>query len=310
MPLYKSAQLIDNENYADDIQYSDDLSYADDVEFADDDQVVIYDELPSKEDVIEMHEPEAVSEEVHSFKLPHLPGCDKEDIEVSEDEPMSAANDNKEVPAKELEVKDPWDWHSHGLDNFIGWVKGMFNNIPRHSGETVGIERVIAYLKRMNNELSKAVSNDYDGKIDVASVEAARKEIYSAIDRLEEARDKQDQSRTSAKKKKTANSENNEIVKEAKQTAVGGIIITVPLLISRIAKVCINGMVSGGHDIEELYDRQVKEYDLTKREQSELMELLDNMGFAMPRRDRGYPREHKMDYRSSDNMDFGANYSA
>uniref|UniRef100_UPI0020289F2C hypothetical protein n=1 Tax=Caballeronia sp. INML3B TaxID=2921749 RepID=UPI0020289F2C len=64
------------------------------------------------------------------------------------------------------------------------------------------------------------------------------------------------------KRKKTAS-----LVKEGQKIAgVQGIVVTVPLLISRIARVCINGMVSGGHDIEDLFHRQAEKYDLTVRE--------------------------------------------
>ena len=85
--------------------------------------------------------------------------------------------------------------------------------------------------------------------------------------------------------------------------------ITVPLLISRIARVCINGMVSGGHDINDLFHRQVKKYKLTDREQAETMQVLADLGYTM-REDRGYMFDDDVDTSSSDNFDYSANYSA
>ena len=82
---------------------------------------------------------------------------------------------------------------------------------------------------------------------------------------------------------------------------------TVPLLISRIARVCINGMVSAGHDIEDLFRKQVELYNLDKREQAEVMQLLADMGYAL-RQDRGYLTGEGVNQERSDNADWAANY--
>jgi hypothetical protein len=301
MPLYKSAQLMD---------VNDDFE-----SFGDEDEVVLYDEKPSKDDVIEMHSPSEEGNLEISFKLPPLPGSDADiPIEVSTDDDMEVENKGKGKdkndlkPGEELEVKDPGDYRSYQPKDLTQWAQYMFSRIPRHTGrETTGIERVISYLDRFDGDLSRAIKSDYKGEADIGKLEEARREIYNGKERLQDALDKL--SDTYSKKKK-GDLTFGEIVKEAKQTQIGGIVITVPILISRIASVLINGMVSGGHDIEKMFDKQVKEWDLTKREQAELMELLDQMGYAQPRRDRGYGRDHKMDYTSSDNFDFGANYSS
>lgn len=100
------------------------------------------------------------------------------------------------------------------------------------------------------------------------------------------------------------------IVKEAQKiTGVKGVYVTVPLLISRVARVCINGTVSAGHDIEDLYNRQVKKYNLNDREQAEVRQLLWDMGYPM-REDRGFFPEDDLEVWDSDNMDWAANYRA
>ena len=78
-------------------------------------------------------------------------------------------------------------------------------------------------------------------------------------------------------------------------------------MISGIARVCINGMVSAGHDIETTYKDQVKKYILDDREQAEVRWLLLDMGFTM-RGDRGFMPDEDVDPRSSDNYDWSANY--
>jgi len=62
---------------------------------------------------------------------------------------------------------------------------------------------------------------------------------------------------------------------------------TVPLLISRMARVCINEAMSG-NDIEEIFKRQIAEYDLDSKEQTELSQLLDDMGWKITKESDGW----------------------
>lgn len=292
MPLYKSSQLM---NAEDDFQ-----------SFGDEDEVVLYDEEPSKEDVIEMHQPEEGVE--ISFKLPPLPGSDADiPIEVSTDDEIEAEHKGKDkndlAEGTELEVKDPSDYRSYKPSDLAQWAHYMFSRIPRHSGrESTGIERCISYLKKFDGDLSRAIASDYKGEADIGQLETARRELYDGIDRLEEALEKMKSSR---KKKAVIDPE---MIKEGqKATHVGGIIVTVPIFISRLARICINGQVSAGHDIEDLFGRLVKKHSLGEQQQAELMQLLSDMGYPL-RRDRGFNTNELIDETSSDNYDWAANY--
>jgi hypothetical protein len=66
-------------------------------------------------------------------------------------------------------------------------------------------------------------------------------------------------------------------------------------------------MVSAGKDIEDVFDNLAKKYELTPREEMETMQLLADMGYPM-RRPRGYHRDEEIDYTSTDNFDWQANY--
>ena len=295
MPLYKSSQLM---NADDDFQ-----------SFGDEDEVVLYDEKPSKDDVIEMHQPDEGLE--ISFKLPPLPGSDAEvPLEVSTDDEVEVDNKNKDendlAEGKDLEVKDPSDFRSYKPADLSQWAHYMFSRIPRHSGkETTGIERCISYLKKFDGDLSRAISSDYKGEADIGKLEEARKELYSGIDRLEDALDKLKSSSYGKKKKADTNPD---LIKEGqKSTHVGGIIVTVPLLISSIARTCINSTVSAGKDIEKLAEDLIAKYNLSDREQMELVQLLSDMGYPV-RRPRGYKLNEKIDPTSVDNFDWMANY--
>jgi hypothetical protein len=226
-------------------------------------------------------------------------------LEVSEsdsnEEDKLDVNDN--IKSKK---DDRWDWESKGPVGFVAWVYDRFASVPKHSGyDSAGIERAIAFLEKLDNEISKAMRLDLDGELDFNQIEDIRSKIEDGIERLYNRLDK---IKSKSKKKRKKADESYELIKEAQKIpGVAGIYVTVPLLISRIARVCINGMVSAGHDIEDLFNRQVKKYKLNDREKAETMQLLSDMGYPL-RQDRGFLLDEDVDTRSSDNFDWNANY--
>lgn len=228
-------------------------------------------------------------------------------LEVSEEDSEDKNKVMDQDPAKAAK-DEKWNWSKHGPTGFIAWVKERCDSVPQHSGyDSAGLERAIAFLERLDAEVSKAMRLDIDGELDADKIEKVRSIIENGIERLQ---DRLDTLKTSKKKgrKKKAEFLNEGMVKEAQKiTGVQGVFVTVPLLISRIARVCINGMVSAGHDIEDLYERQVKFYKLNDREQAEVMQLLADMGYAVTQ-DRGFMPDQELHVEDSDNMDWAANY--
>lgn len=248
-----------------------------------------------------------------SFILPTLPGSDIEVVEDEDGEISVLEDDDQDV---EVQESDMWDWQSSGMSNFLPWLMDMTSNkIPKHSGyDTVGIERAIAFLDNLDKIISKAVRTDLKDELDVAKIEKIRDEINDGLERLEKRLDQVSKKKYKRKnkksKKKEASLNEGELVKNAQKIAgIDGIVVTVPLLISRIARVIINGVVSGGHDIEDMFERQSKKYKLTDREEAETMQLLEDMGWAI-RRDRGFLANESIDPTSEDNFDWSAQYYA
>lgn len=205
---------------------------------------------------------------------------EQDQLQVSEQDLLEA----KDKPKK----NEKWDWESKGPHGFVAWIKDRFDSVPTHSGyDSSGLERAMSYLDKLDNEISKAMRLDLDGELDADKIEKVRAEIDEGISRLQERLDKVKTNKKSKRKKKSEVISDS-IIKEAQKiTGVQGVYVVVPLLISRIARVCINGTVSGGHDIEDIYANQIKKYNLDDREQAEVMQLLSDMGYAM-RQDRGY----------------------
>lgn len=269
---------------------------------------------PETVEPLEVHDHDKPMELEIVMELPGAPPGTKDPEPLLEvvDQPLEVVEDKSKAedvdPAKA--AKDAkWDWAKRGPQGFIAWVKERCDDVPKHSGyDTAGLERAVAYLERLDSEVSKAMRNDTDGELDANQIEKVRSVIDNGIERLQDRLDKVKQSKKKPKKKKSSE-EMDMLVKEAQKiTGVQGIYVVVPLLASRIARVCINGMVSAGHDIEDLYQRQVKKYKLNEREQAEVMQLLDDMGYRLGS-DRGYMPDEDVDYASSDNYDFAANYN-
>jgi len=224
-----------------------------------------------------------------NFELPKIPGADVDPAEIVVDEPQDEVI--------EPEQRDPWDWGT--VDQFPQWLSSMLQGIPKHRGELTGSLRAMAYLQTLKKSILRAVQSDLKGILPIKELDQALNKIEDGIKRLEEHTEKMQPRRKKAS-----------LVKNAQKIAgVHGIVVTVPLLISSIARVCINGTVSAGHDMEWIFDKQVEKFKLTDREQQELTQLLDDMGYPI-RRDRGLKRDEVLDPRSSDNFDFAANYHA
>lgn len=243
-----------------------------------------------------------------------LPGAPPgAEIEVVDDEPEEMVVESDEEKMDENEAKkalknEKWNWSAKGAEGFIPWIKDRLDSIPKHSGkDTAGIERAIAYMEKLDAEISKAMRMDIDGELDANKIEGVRSQIDNGLDRLNNAIDTIKKNKKS-KKKKTAEDYNENFVKSAQKiTGVHGTYVTVPLLASMISRIIVNGVVSNGKNLEDMFDKLASKYDLNKKEQAEVAWVLFDMGFPL-RNDRGYMIEEEIDTRSEDNFDWAPNY--
>lgn len=264
---------------------------------------------------LEVSDPEA---EIVVIELDEIPGAGspgpivEQSLEVSEEDSDGKNKDESNVDendAKKSKKNPKWDWESKGAHGFVAWVKERFDTVPKHSGyDTAGLERAVSYLEKLDNEISRAMRLDLEEELDANKVEEIRSTIEDGLDRLHDRLDKIKKTKKNKRKKSTSQEEHESFIKEAQKiTGVQGIYIMAPLFASRIARICINGMVSAGHDIEDIYAKQVKKWKLTDREQAEVMQLLADMGYPL-RQDRGYMPEEDFDISVDDQFDWAANF--
>lgn len=252
--------------------------------------------------VIDEPEHEPIEEEC-VFTLPLVPGGEiQEEIEEEDENELAVEEEDDEVKVEEPEA---WDWQARGVGNFVSWLKGMLNNVPRHDGvSSTGIERAISYLESLNRIISKAVRSDLKDELDVSAVENMRDEIHKGIVRLEERLEKINSNKyKKPSKKKRADEDQDGLVKEAQKIAgIGKIVITVPLLISHIVRVCINGTVSAGKDMEDTFKKLAEKYKLTPRERVEAIQLLEDYGWPLRHREVNFDED--FDPTSGNNIEY------
>lgn len=118
-----------------------------------------------------------------------------------------------EEPAAAPEKEFHWD-ENKDFSKFLGYLQGRIGKIPPHSGKTTaGCERAIVYLKLLDKEISKAVGEDLDCKVDDQEVEKLRKQIRKMIKQLQKRHDEINEA-YDADDGKVASAE-NQMVKEA-----------------------------------------------------------------------------------------------
>jgi hypothetical protein len=249
-------------------------------------------EISLPEDQFEVEEP---AEEIE-IVVRELPGAPLQEERDQEREQKLEVRDDTVESNQTMEAKDKkldlWDvaglLAKDGPEAVYHWAKDTLDSTPMHSGfDKAGLLRAAGYVKKMVDALVKAMESDLDGKLDANKMEDLLAKLEEAVDRIHERIEKV--SRTSKKKRrKKSEFEITGIVKEAqKSPSVHDIVVMVPLFIHRLARVCINGMVSGGHDLMDTYAQLCDKWDLTEREKAELQQLLGDMGYTIGVWNRG-----------------------
>jgi hypothetical protein len=113
-----------------------------------------------------------------------------------------------EEPDRETNWEDDND-HS----KFIEYVANKLHAIPPHSGQTtVGCEKAISYLRKIDKEISKAIQSDENNVVSEEQAETLRDKIHDYVDQLEAAYDELVDNKRKKKKKKSSFSIGKKVV--------------------------------------------------------------------------------------------------
>ncbi|MFA5024017.1 MAG: hypothetical protein WC523_03635 [Patescibacteria group bacterium] len=265
---------------------------------------------------------------------------------ADEGEIIPGSNAKFEEEKEEDNAKDQkvTDWpHDGDHSKFIVYIVERKNSIPKHSGETIpGCERAKSYLKSLDNEISKAMRTDLKGIIDEQQIDAIRKEISKMIERLDRQINKLKKKQRKADLEVRLVSEGQcekcssvtpmwHDIKNDKMVCMhcdaesdigcsdcDGLEKTAntPILNvymnpweNAVVRTIINATVSGGKNIEEVYEKLKKDYDFTPREDMAIQQLIADFGYPVYK-DRGRIDEKDADPADGKGVDWNTNYHA
>jgi hypothetical protein len=177
------------------------------------------------------------------------------------------------------------DWMKSGKpEHFVIFLENEMGRFPKPSdvsGNVSKIEQGLGQWKRLNNFVSKALREDYDGILDVELVDKARALIEQHIDQLEDMLDGINALKRNRKqlRKRRHAEQDNDLTKEATAPHFNGFQMTITPFQRAIAGSLINGSISGGRNIEELWDNAKKKYNMDDREELEILQILADMGY-------------------------------
>lgn len=140
-------------------------------------------------------------------------------------------------------------------------------------------ERGLAQLKKLDHFTSEALRSDYDNVLDVPSIDAIRNRIEHHIDQCEVALEGIQNMKKNRKKLRRRGEDEPEMTKEAGVPHFNGMNVMITPLERAIVGILINGKVSGGKDMEELYAELKEKYDLSERDDLAIFQILNDMGY-------------------------------
>lgn len=212
-----------------------------------------------------------------------------------------------EAPPEEQGAQGPRAWlQSQKACDFVPFLIHEFKRI-RPGAQARGkseAERAMGQHKRLNGHISKALQSDYDGEIDLKKVEPVRQQIESTMEQLQAVLDaladlgkKRKQMRRPNRRRGSAELCDDcgaplwkqgeaasclvceGLVKEATTPRYQGLQYQISGFERAIIGTLINGKVSGGRNIEELYSKLKKKYGITEREELAIIQAMADMGY-------------------------------
>ena len=259
---------------------------------------------------------------------------------------------DENAPEEKVEEEDlgPQTWEDHGAHkDFINYLVRKVKSIPPHSGQTtVGCEKAVSYLRKLDKEISKAIQSDDDNVIDEIEAEKIRDTIHGFIEKLEEAYDYLSDKKRKKKKASFRLGKNIVARLDGDQAtfyaSVGGdsmeeTLVPVEVVepsdeqlatfasaenglkkeaafmtfmdpfLEAITRLLIRSHVTHGKDLRDVYGQLDSQYKFTDRESLSIHEILRQAGLGM-HTDLGRLNEKNVNIFDGKNVEFSTTYSA
>ncbi len=212
---------------------------------------------------------------------------------VAEDEglfppkPLPMPTDGKPTPLpitpdKPVQQKiDDEDWkNTKDPKHFVKFLKSEIRRIGTPSAwhTEVEKERGRGQLAQLNRYISSAVRDDYDGILDIKEVDNIRRLVEKYMDVTDMALDGLAEMKKMRKRRST---KQDDLVKNATAPHFTGYQMNISAFERAIVGALINGTVSGGRNVEELYKNAKKKYDISDREELAIFQIMADMGYPV-----------------------------
>ena len=208
------------------------------------------------------------------------------------------------------------NWEKDGdHKKFLHYLVERLKSIPPHSGQTtVGVEKAISYLRKLDKEISKAIQSDEHNVINESKAEELRDKIHGYIDQLEEAYDELMSYKGRKKKKAAGLTIEKEVVVRQKRGSTeyyvqvekdgelallqvqlaaptkpaktlskeaAAIFDVLDPFLQSISRLLIRAHITQGKDIQAVYRQLHDQYQFTPREELSIHEILLQKGLPL-----------------------------
>lgn len=234
-----------------------------------------------------------MSKEKGLFTVSEGENLEEELIVVAEDVPeyqmnfqdLSDTQTVKDNPTAE-QGQDGW-LNTKKVEQFVQFLDEQISKIPtvQHAqGNLSKMENAAARWKKLNNYCSEAMRGDFDGMLDVDDIDKKRQQIEYNMDALQDAIDslhamKQTRRQQRRKHRRADEDFDDVMTKEATVPSFNGFQINITPFQRAIVGALINGKVSGGRNMEELWTEAKKKYNMSDREELEILQILADFGY-------------------------------
>jgi len=216
-------------------------------------------------------------------------------------------------PHDEKREEEDGDWRvCKKPEKFVVFLLNEMGRLPKPNsilGNKSKMEKALGQYRKLNSYISQALQSDYDDVIDTDKVDNIRKVVEKINDQLEDALEKITQMTKQRKKMKRRGEDEQDLTKEATAPHFNGFQMVVTPFQRAIAGALINGKVSGGRDLEELWKEAKDKYKMNAREELEILQILSDMGYP-EFRDRLRLGDNNDPTRTEDFGEWQSNYYA
>lgn len=240
------------------------------------------------------------------------------------------------IKPKEESRETTWEDDSDHA-KFLSYLVKKLKSIPPHSGQTtVGCEKAISYLRKLDSEISKAIRSDEKNVIDESKAEEIRDKIHGYIDQLEEAYEELMGTKGRRKKKASvaigkeiiARARNGsqeyyiEVERDNELTLLPVTLASAPItkeahklhstvdpFLDGITRLLMRAHITQGKNLHAVYSQLNDQYNFTPREELVINELLLQKGMNL-NVDLGRINEKEHNLFDGKNIEFSTEYFA